>query len=117
MKNLLLVLVLFLSIVTVAQAQPSRSDSATSSGLLSADASVITGFGQLEGAVCQTDGTNNTTVVLYDHASGATGTELYKMTVPYYNYFGGAIFTTPIRFKLGIYMDITNGSCIIYYRK
>lgn len=117
MKNLLLALVLFLSLVTVAQAQPSRADAALSSGLKSADAVIITGFGSLEGAICQTDGTNNTTVVLYDHATSPTGTELYKMTVPYYNYFGGAIFSTPIRLRNGIYMDITNGSCIMYYRK
>ena len=89
----------------------------TSSGLVAADSAIVTGKGHLEAVIGVTDGTNDATCVLYDNASAATGTVLWKGKVTAANNFGGATFPTPINFTNGIYLDITgtNAACIVYY--
>lgn len=119
MKNLLLTLVLFLSIVTVAQAQ-SPSFDCTSSGLLTSDGAISAAgtFGSVCGVVSIGDGINSSACTLYDNASGATGTVLFKVTLVAGEYLSGGLFPIPIRYKAGLYLDVgSNASCIIYYNK
>lgn len=70
----------------------------------------------LTGVLVITDGTNAATVILYDHASGASGTVLCKFTVPGAAYFGGATFEIPVRAQKGVYMAIsgTGANAVVY---
>ena len=114
MKNLFLVLVLFLSLVTFVQAR----DTCESSGLLVADTLITTGFGELCGVDSIADGTNASTCIVYDNASGASGTVLAKVVVDATSTYEPRDFATSVRFTNGLYLDwSTNASCIIYYRK
>jgi hypothetical protein len=56
------------------------SNPATTSGLKSADAAILSMPGRLMGLTVLTDGTNDATVVLYDNTA-ASGTELAKLIV------------------------------------
>ena len=119
MKNLLLVLVLFLSVVTFAQAQ-SQTFSCTSSGLLTSDTAIsdASTFGDVCGMVSVADGTNASACTLYDNASGATGTVLFKVTTAAGDWLSGGLFPIPVRYKSGLYLDLgTNASCIVYYNR
>lgn len=114
MKNLLLALVLILSIVTIAQAR----DTCISSGILVADTIVTAGYGELCGLDVTADNTNASECKVYDNATGASGTVLAHVIVDATLRYESRDFTTPIRFKKGLYLDwTTNSSCIVYYRK
>ena len=119
MKNLLLALVLFLSLVTVAQAQ-SPSFSCTSSGLLISDGAISgTGtYGLVCGIVSIGDGSNASSCTLYDNPSGASGTVIFKVTAAAGDYLSGGVFPIPVRYKTGLYLDAgSNSSCIVYYNR
>jgi len=119
MKKLLLVLVLFLSIVTFAQAQ-SPSFDCTSSGLLTSDGAISAAgtFGNVCGMISIGDGANAASCVLYDNPSGAAGTVILSTTTAAGLYLGGVVFPIPIRYKAGLYLDSgSNSSCIVYYNK
>ena len=108
-----LVVLITMLFANFASAQTVRSKS---TGLLTADKTVITGKSILTGFLVVTDGTNNATIVIYDNTSAA-GTELAKIVVLGASYFGGGTFEIPIRCTKGIYADITGtgASYIIYY--
>ena len=67
-----------------------------------------------------TGGTNDATLIIYDNASAASGTELFKVVVTGAN--DGAYFELPeggIRAKNGLYADVTTaggGAYIVHYR-
>ena len=91
-----------------------------SSGLKTADGVIRADKGILTGVHVITDGTNDATVLLYDNASAATGTEIFKITVT------GTDDSIPINLpnngvycKNGIYADITTAGTmgyIVYFR-
>jgi len=78
-----------------------------SSGLKTADATIVTGKSILAGVQIITDKTNDATVVLYDNTSAA-GTEIFKAIVTgtddtiHFNVPDGGISC-----DIGIYADIT----------
>jgi hypothetical protein len=94
-----------------------RGFAATSSGEKTSDVAIDTGSGYLCGIIVRTDGSNVATAILYD-SLGASGTKLYE---------GGSLgnlqskeplFTIPIEYNTGLYLDITGtgASAIVYYR-
>lgn len=54
---------------------------ATSSDRRTADAAILARPGRLMGLVLEGDGTNACNVILYDNASAASGTVLYKLAL------------------------------------
>ena len=91
-----------------------------SSGLKTADGVIRASKGILTGVQIITDGTNDATLVLYDNASAATGTAVFKITVT------GTDDAIPINLPNngvyctnGIYADITTAGTmgyIVYFR-
>lgn len=91
-----------------------------SSGLKTADAVIRADKAILTGVHVITDGTNDATVLLYDNASAASGTEIFKITAT------GTDDAIPINLpnngvycKNGIYADITTAGTmgyIVYFR-
>ena len=90
-----------------------------SSGLKTADAVIHADKAILAGVHIITDGTNDATLVLYDNASAASGTEVFKQVVtgtndaiPYSMPDGG------IYCKNGIYADVTGTGAgyIVFFR-
>lgn len=88
-----------------------------SSGLKTSDAAVLASPGWFCGVEIVTDGTNAATVIVYDNASAASGTVLFKGTVAGASNFGGATYDIPVRAPNGIYVDVTgtNAAYIIYF--
>lgn len=92
---------------------------ATSSGVKTADAVIKNSAGTLMGVVMIPDGTNAFTLTIYDNASGASGTVLFKATIA-----GGSdtFVVTGLETKAvnGLYADGDAGagtfSYIVYYR-
>lgn len=91
--------------------------SLTSSGLKSADAAIYAAECKLHGLFVLTDGTNAATVVLYDNASAASGTELAKYVVPGASLSGYVHFDCPVGASKGIYADVsgTGANYIVHY--
>ena len=114
MKKLLLAMMVMAVLATGAWAQ-----STTSSGLIGEDYNVTKGPGLLYGVLIITDGSNDGAVVVYDNATSASGTVLFKGKVAGAGNFGGGTWEVPVRFTNGIYVDMTGTgmSYIIYYRK
>jgi len=90
-----------------------------SSGLKTADAAIAAGKAILAGAHIITNGTADVTLTLYDNASAASGTVIFKQVVtgtddsiPYTLPDGG------VGAKNGIYADIagTGAEYIVFYR-
>jgi len=77
---------------------------AKSSGILTAGTvQVVTGKGVLSAVHAISDGTNVATVTAYDNAAGDTsGTVLAKVNGSVNTGSNGAIWTTPVRYELGI---------------
>ena len=115
MKKIIAILVILtLCLTTLAYAQGLR---ARSSGLKTEDAAIATVRGSLTGVLVITDGTNAASIIVYDHATAATGTVLFKGTIAGTANFGGATFGVSVRYMNGVYADIggTGASYIIYY--
>ncbi len=87
-------------------------------GLLTADTAVLAKAGYFYGIEVITNGVDDSTVIVYDNASAATGTVIFKAKVAAASNFGGGIFNIPIEVKNGIYVDITSVSpnFIVYYK-
>ena len=85
---------------------------ATSSGEKSADAVIRSSPGALCGVLINTDGTENITVKIYDHATAASGTVIYEQTVKGADITGGGLFSTPVNCDKGIYLDVTSSGTI-----
>ena len=88
-----------------------------SSGEKTEDTVIKASAGVLGGIIILTDGTNDATAKLYDHASAASGTKLWEAKVPATDEYGGALFPFVIAFANGCYLDLTGtgASAIVYY--
>lgn len=114
------ILAVALLLIIMAVATGAWAQSATSSGLVGDDTLITKGSGLLYGVLIVTDGSNNGAIVVYDNdTSAASGTILFKATVPGASYFGGGTWEIPVRFSKGVYVDMTGTGMgyIIYYRK
>ena len=90
-----------------------------SSGLKTADAVILDRRGILSGINLITDKTNDLTLILYDNASAASGTELFKTQIVGTD--DTAYIEMPeggIRCSNGIYADVTGtgAAYIVHYR-
>lgn len=89
-----------------------------SSGLKTSDAAISAIGGYLHGVYVISDATNVASVVIYDNASGASGTVLAKLSIPATTTAPQFItFNTPITANAGIYADVsgTGANYIVYY--
>lgn len=88
----------------------------TSSDLKSADAAIVTQSGVLYGVTLM-PGSSDSSVVLYDNASAASGVVLAKVTCLANTKSDAVIFNQPIAFNNGVYADVTGTSAayIVYY--
>lgn len=82
---------------------------ATPSGRKTADAAIFAGPARLVGAWLEGDGTNAATVILYDNASAASGTVLWKGLLPANGimYIDANLPLGGIVANSGIYADVT----------
>jgi hypothetical protein len=89
----------------------------TSSGELTASAAVAAQKSILGGVLIMTDGTNDATIIIYDHATAASGTKIWESVITGSDNYGGGIFPHPIRCANGIYVSIsgTGASAIVFY--
>ena len=93
--------------------------SSRSSGLKSADAAIAAGRNRVNAITLLSDGTNACSVILYDNATAASGTEVGKVSI------GAAslkktehvVFENPVICELGIYADVTGTGAeyIVYF--
>jgi len=93
--------------------------SSRSSGLKTADAVIATGRNRVNAITLFSDGTNACSVLVYDNASAASGTEVGKVSI------GAAslkttehvIFENPVTCENGIYADVTGTGAgyIVYF--
>lgn len=93
--------------------------SSRSSGLKTADAAISTTRNRVNAVTLFSDGTNACSVILYDNASAASGTEVGKVSI------GAAslkttehvVFENPVLCENGIYADVTGTGAgyIVYY--
>lgn len=90
---------------------------AISSGIKSGSGVIIAGPALLTDLSVFTDGSNEATVVLYDNASAASGTELGKIIVLAASKSGGLFIPIPVRALNGIYLSLTGtgASAIVSY--
>lgn len=91
---------------------------ATSSGLKSTDSAIMAMPGRLLGVELIGDGTNACTVVLYDHASAASGTALVKLSLAAGGTFQDAHLPGEgLVCNNGIYADVTGtgANYIVHY--
>lgn len=82
-----------------------------------ADAAVLTSWGNFYGMILATDGTNPVTINIYDNASAASGDKLIPQTVITTSSTERATaisFNPPLRFNNGIYVDITTSGAVTY---
>ena len=94
-----------------------KTYSPVSSGLLAASAAVDEAAAELYGVTLVTDGTNAASVILYDHASAASGTELANLNAAATSSAVHASFNPPVAASNGIYAELAaNSSCIVYSR-
>jgi hypothetical protein len=92
---------------------------AVSSGKLSASALVTSGTTYLAAVHVITDGTNAATVTVYDNTSAA-GTIVYQVTVDGANYYGGRVWTSPVKLSTGVYCAISGtgaGAFVEYFKR
>ena len=87
------------------------------SDLKTADAAIKASAGVLRGVALITDGTNLGTVVIYDNASAASGTVLFKMSASGAS-GGREAMNLDIPASTGIYADVsgTGAGYIVYYQ-
>jgi hypothetical protein len=89
---------------------------AVSLGEKTADATIWTGAGQLAAITVITDATNTATVIIYDNTA-ASGKKIFEAAVlPAVDLAKHFDFASPIRFEIGMTLDITGtgASCIPY---
>jgi hypothetical protein len=91
---------------------------ATSSGLKSSSAAIVTGPGKVRGLMVETDGTNAGTVIVYDNTA-ASGTELVKAVVAGADRNAYFPFEEGIWANTGIYLALSGTGCkaIVLYDK
>ncbi len=81
----------------------------TNSGTKAADTAITAIPGKCHGIVLQNDGTNASSVVVYDNASAASGTVIAKLALPASSIILTlpVIFNSPVAYQNGIYIDVT----------
>jgi|SRR3990167_5444490 len=89
-----------------------REMAATPSGAVSADA-VVTASPALLHSVVLVGGSDQATVILYDNATGASGTTLVRLTAAA-NATTVCNFTKPINATAGMYADVAGTSMFVY---
>lgn len=77
-----------------------------SSGLLTSDQSVVVGPGILVAVIVYTDGVNDNSVIVYDHADSASGTVLAQVKLAGEDLMGGETNIMG-EFTNGLYIDVT----------
>lgn len=90
----------------------------TGSGRRTADAAVLATGGYLHGIMLENDGTNASSVIIYDNASAASGTVLAKVMLPASSAVltQYVVFNNPVSVLNGIYVDVTGtGAAYIAY--
>lgn len=91
----------------------------TSSDRRTADAAITAIGGYLHGVMLENDGTNASSVIIYDNATAASGVILAKVLLPasstVLNYY--VTFNHPITANKGIFADVTGtgAAYIVYY--
>ena len=92
----------------------------SSASTQTSNAAVMDNAGYLKGFLITPDGSNDVTVVFYDNASAASGTQLTpSMTFAGDGGTQGIAFPAYIQCKNGIYVDITTAGTVeytVYYR-
>lgn len=113
-KKILFILVFLFLFASLANAQVGLR----TSGVKAADAVILAVRGYFYGIEIITDGTNSAAVIVYDNATAASGTVVFKGTVPGASNFGGALFIQPVEMFNGIYVDMTGTGMnyIVYYK-
>lgn len=91
--------------------------SSITSDLKSASASIATGKTRINAVTFLGDGTNASTLTLYDNASAATGKVVAKVVNRTSDQQNHIIFTNPVVCENGIYASLggTGGTYIVYY--
>ena len=91
--------------------------SSLSSGLKAASASIATGRNRINAITFLGDGTNASTLTVYDNASAASGTVLAKVVNRTTDQQNHIIFTNPVLCENGLYASLggTGGNYIVYF--
>ena len=91
--------------------------SCRSSGLKAADAVIATGRNRLNAVTLIGDGTNASSVILYDNPSAASGTVLAKVTSGATQGMVHMLFDNPVVAETGIYADVTGTGAgyVVYF--
>jgi hypothetical protein len=115
MKKILFAILMVLIIAIAATAVAAQV--AISSGLKTGSAAIVGVSALLTDVAVFTNGTNAVTVICYDNATAASGTEIAKIIVPGASYSGGIVIPAPVLAMNGIYCSLsgTGGSMIIFY--
>lgn len=81
----------------------------TPSGRKTADTAICAIPCKLHGVVLENDGTNASSIIVYDNASAASGTVLVKVLLPASSTTLSlpVLFNNPIAAQNGIYVDVT----------
>lgn len=114
-RKLFLIILFLLTITTTVLAD----EVCESSGIKTTDGLVTAGYGEVCGVVGTTNGSDELTCLIYDNANSASGTALLPpIKVAGTDLLGGVVLSKGVRFRNGIYLDVTNpGYCVILYRK
>ena len=93
----------------------SHHQPAQSSDRKTADGAILATGGYLHGLILENDGTNASSVILYDNKSAASGTILAKIMLPATSTVLTlpVIFNNPISALNGIYADVTGTGCAV----
>ena len=93
------------------------STSSITSDLKAASASIATGKNRINAVTFLGDGTNASTLTVYDNASAASGKVVAKVVNRTSDQQNHIIFTNPVVCENGIYASLggTGGNYIIYF--
>lgn len=88
-----------------------------SSGLQTADAAIYVGRGTLNAVTVLTDGTNAATLTIYDNATAASGTVLYKTSIAGSELSQHTVHNLAVRCVNGLYADVagTGANYIVHF--
>ncbi len=95
---------------------PSTHQPVTNSGSKTADGVICAIPCYLHGVVLQNDGTNASSVVVYDNASAASGTVIAKLALPASSttLTHPLVFSHPVIANNGLYIDVTGTGCAVH---
>ena len=90
----------------------------TSSGLKSSSTAIHARSAVLTSLICEGDGTNVATIIVYDNASAASGTIVAKAIVPAGARTVHLTFDAPIVASNGLYLSVsgTGAGAIVHYQ-